>query len=228
MIAIAEALPYRRTLPNFTEQKVFFSKLINSAARKLDKFLTLKERIAKYGKIRVLFVCDENLGRSPFFAAAMNKRIESLGIGEFVEVLSAGTRVDEKGSQFKYDGEMHPQVKRHVVNGIGEGFSKHTPTQFNSNMLNKNTILVILNDGKKILKKDRKKCLSVFDCGMEDPHDAGPQNSLGARLNNLEELLFWFTSDLTLYLLNAIKHNSTSSIPRTKKIDLQNTYCGCA
>lgn len=60
--------------------------------------LSLSERIYRYGKIRFLVVCDENMGRSPLFEIALKNQIAELGLANFVEVLSAGTDVVEKGS----------------------------------------------------------------------------------------------------------------------------------
>lgn len=145
---------------------------------------SLAERISRYGKIRFLIVCDENMGRSPLFLIALKKHITELGFDNSVEVLSAGTDVVEKGSRYKYGGGTHPVVKAVMGNIPGVDPESHQLTQFDETLVTPNTILVSLNDPNKISKKIRRKCIATLDFSMNDPHDVG-EGTLHQRLTFL-------------------------------------------
>lgn len=181
---------------------------IHIALNTVSSDLSLSERISRYGKIRLLVICDENLGRSPLFSIALKKHVAEFELENMVEVLSAGTDVTKKGSQNKYSGGAHPDVKAVMGHISNIDPNEHRVTQFDETLVTPNTILVILNDPKKISKKIKKNCFAALDFSMDDPHDAGEDPlSLYQRLLILYEKECFLALYLSSLLKQAIKSN---------------------
>ena len=194
------------------------SEIDSSGVSDRSQNLTLTGRIARHGKIRVLFICDENMGRSPWFALGMKMRVRAGGCEELVEVMSAGTDVIEKESAQKNDGRAHSEVERQMRPLDEDITGEHRVTQYVSNMITPNTILVALNDINKLPEEDLKGCFSVFDFGMDDPYDESDTRSIRPKLVGLSEVVFGFTWDLNDLLLRAIKDDSLEVFPKRKKM----------
>ncbi len=201
-----------------THKTNFIKRLINDLIRiGIDSSLILKqiitcelsltERIFRYGKIRFLIVCDENMGRSPLFLIALKKHITELGLDNFIEVLSAGTDVVEKGSRYKYGGGTHPVVKALMGRIPGVDPESHQPTQFDETLVTLNTILVSLNDPNKISKKIRRKCIATLDFSMNDPHDAG-EGTLYQRLSFLYMQEYYLAMYLGTLMQQSFENNN--------------------
>lgn len=221
---------FAKKIPKATNETAVqtINQAVELSIDKPDDELTLSERIAKYGKLRFIFVCDENLGRSVMFKFALEKRLQITGLEGFVEVLCAGTDVKVKNSDKKYKG-AHPAVMKEMLRA-GIDTSSHKATQFDVSLLNPNTILVILNDINKMPSDIRERCFVVLDCGMDDPHE-DPQNVLNnnyvlhdfdGRITRLHEHAHYFSLELILWLKKALRLDDLSGFKQMekKKIDL--------
>lgn len=182
----------KQVIDGFVEDLVNFGQILSYFMRGES---SLTERISRYGKVRFLIVCDENMGRSPLFSIALKQHISKLGLDDFVEVISAGTDVEEKGSKNKNNGGAHPVTKIVMENIPGLDPDSHQVVQFDETLVTPNTILVSLNDPNKINKKIRKKCIVSIDFSMNDPHDDG-EGTLLKRLLFLYEREYY----LAMYL----------------------------
>ncbi len=194
---------HKETLLSF---KLIFSDLFRLIRNILFFSPNLAERIARYGKIRILIVCDENLGRSPTFVALLKNHIKRFGLEDYVEVISAGTDVISKQSDKKHGGGVHPIV------GIVMGFipdsnpQEHRAQQLNEKLVTPNTIIVALNDIIKISKRIKRKCYAVLDYGMDDPHDVG-EGTLLERIHLLAGKEYFLALHIATILRIAFENN---------------------
>lgn len=221
MIATQESIRLR---PFFNPTFWFRDKIANILSVDVDKAdseLTLSERIAKYGKIRFLVVCDENLGRSPMLASALRKRVQVAHLEDMVEVMSAGTDVKKEKSWQKYGGGAHPQVIMEMKDIPGIDIENHRVTQFKLRLVNPNTILIVLNDINKLPRKAREKCFSVIDCGTDDPCE-NQNYSLRGNISEFHENVFFFTMKTVWLLKEAIERDSLEMFRVEHRTPLEN------
>lgn len=205
-----------------TQLRVFAHDTTRSELKRteiIDK-LTLRERINRYGKIRFLFICDENLGRSRIFAAAMNAMVIRHGLEDYVEVMSAGTDVEKKQSFNKFPDGLPPVVRTEIqLHGITE--EQDRAKQLNDALVTFNTVAVMLNKPRKTRKGIRQKCLCTIDAQLKDPGRL--KRKITRELDDVSRNAMCLCAELVKTLKKAIASDSVQMF-ENKKINIDEYY----
>jgi hypothetical protein len=120
----------------------------------------------------------------------MKRKIETGGLDDFVESISAGTDVDKKGSKLKYPDGLHPAVRTEVekLNALNE---HDLPLQLDESLVTPNTIAVLLNNTKKTPRKLKNKCYFVINGSIKDPGNI-KTDDLRSPLNDISYMAYGF------------------------------------
>lgn len=174
------------------------------------------EIIKKYGTLRILVFCSENIGRSAILEWMMVEIIRGMIPNYPIEIISAGTNVEEKKSDEKYGGRTRPEVIEITTGYIGFHWIKpieHTVKQLTPDMATKNTIAIALNGLQNIPSFVKKNCLFLLNYEQVDA-SSDDRESVVKVVKDYQPEFHYFAYIFALALEKAIEDDSFDSFQK--------------